>query len=160
MEEFAINIKGLLAQIINFGIILFLLSRFAYQPILAMLENRRKTIEDGLKNSEEAKTRLSKAEEEAAAIREKAFSEAKQITQSAKEDAGKEAMAIIAKAESQAANLVKTAEDEAIMLKNRALGSAKSEIAHLVMLAVEKIVGEKLNREVKEELTVSAVKEL
>ncbi|MFA5927452.1 MAG: F0F1 ATP synthase subunit B [Patescibacteria group bacterium] len=160
MEEFAVNIKGLLAQIINFGIILFLLSKFAYKPILAMMENRSRTIEEGLKNSEEAKTRLEKAAQESEKIREKAYTEAKQITSETKEAAAKEAAAIVTKAETQASNILKAAENEATTMKTKALSGAKTEIAHLVMLAVEKIVGDKLNLETKEELTVSAVKEL
>ncbi|MBI4084925.1 MAG: F0F1 ATP synthase subunit B [Candidatus Liptonbacteria bacterium] len=58
IHNFGIDWKLLLAQVVNFGILLFLLRRFAYRPILAILRKRREGIEHGLRMSEEAERRL------------------------------------------------------------------------------------------------------
>ena len=53
-RPFGVDWPHLIAQIISFGIVAFLLHRYAYRPVLAMLEERRKRIE-GLANAEKIK---------------------------------------------------------------------------------------------------------
>lgn len=68
IHQFGIDWRLLLAQAINFGILFFILYRFAYRPILATLEARRKKIEGGIVMSEEAKRRLDAAQTEREAL--------------------------------------------------------------------------------------------
>src|SRR6185503_17191373 len=61
-EMFGWNWKLFLSQVISFCIVAFLLQRFAYKPILALLEERRRKIEEGQINAEKIKKELAEAE--------------------------------------------------------------------------------------------------
>ena len=61
IKNFGINPYLLGAQIINFLILFYLLKRFAYKPILKLLEDRRKTIEESLINADKTKKILDEA---------------------------------------------------------------------------------------------------
>src|SRR5437763_4217945 len=61
-ETFGWNWKLFLSQVISFCIVAFLLQRFAYKPILAILEERRRKIEEGQLNAEKIKKELAEAE--------------------------------------------------------------------------------------------------
>lgn len=100
------------AQVINFLIIFYLLKRFLYKPVLEILRKREKEIAEGLKQAEEGKILLEKAQEKEKEILVKARGEAKEIIEEAKnqgltlgkqiEDNAKiEAQRIILEAQSQ-----------------------------------------------------------
>src|ERR1700757_2047433 len=61
-ETFGWNPWLFLSQVISFAIVAFLLRRFAYKPILAVLEDRRRTIEQSQLNAEKIKKQLAEAE--------------------------------------------------------------------------------------------------
>src|SRR5437660_1312163 len=78
----AIGIDGraLLFQIINFAILFFILKKVAYKPILGLLEERRKRIDESLKLADETTEAHTKAEAETAKLLAKARVEAEAIT--------------------------------------------------------------------------------
>src|SRR5689334_2438701 len=61
-RTFGVDWPHLIAQIISFSIVCILLYKFAYQRVLAMLEERRQKIAEGLANAEKSKAELAKAE--------------------------------------------------------------------------------------------------
>src|SRR5258708_20248389 len=61
-DTFGWNWKLFLSQVISFCIVAYLLQRFAYKPILAVLEERRRKIEEGQINAEKIKKELAEAE--------------------------------------------------------------------------------------------------
>src|SRR5258708_8655648 len=61
-ETFGWNWKLFLSQVISFCIVAYLLQRFAYKPILAVLEERRRKIEEGQINAEKIRKELAEAE--------------------------------------------------------------------------------------------------
>ena len=63
ITHFGIDWKLFLAQIVNFGVILFVLRKFAYQPILKMLRDRREMIEGGLEMRKAAEKTLKESDE-------------------------------------------------------------------------------------------------
>src|SRR5216117_3381702 len=94
INNFGINTYLLIAQIVNFLIILYLLKRFAYKPIMELLEKRRKTIEEGEKNAAKAEKALQEATEKEKEILRKAQNESKKILS----DANKQSSDTIAEA--------------------------------------------------------------
>ncbi len=82
------------AQVVNFLIILFLLQRFAFKPLLKMLEDRRQTIAEGLKNAEDSRLSLQKALEEETKI----IARAQQTADGLITDAKKQSKEFIAQA--------------------------------------------------------------
>ena len=79
LKDFGVNPVLLVAQIVNFLIILFLLKKFMYKPVLDMLKKREDQIRNGLKNAEEGEKKLTDALEKERQILHKAQEKAKKI---------------------------------------------------------------------------------
>lgn len=87
LKDFGFDPILLTAQIINFLIILVVLKKFMYKPVLDMLKNRENEIKKGLKDSEDAQKRLEDAEEKEKQILQKARAEADKMVTDAKNEA-------------------------------------------------------------------------
>src|SRR3990167_5639362 len=83
INNFGIDPVLLLAQVINFIIVLFILKRFLYKPVLGMLKKRKDDIASSIKNTEETERRLKKTIEEEKEILKKAQDRAKKIIEDA-----------------------------------------------------------------------------
>lgn len=160
ITSLGIDGKMLIAQIINFLILLFLLNRLLYKPILNLFDERRKKIEQGLKDAEASNKALETANDEAEKIKEKAFKEAGIIIEKAKGEAQEEAKQITSEAHKQADKIIQAASDEAKSIKDTARNEIKSSISDLVTLALGKITNNKLDSDTRDKLTREAVKEL
>ena len=112
IKNFGIDPKLLAAQVVNFLIVLFLLKRFLYKPVLTVLEDRRKMVQQGMENAQKAKELLEKTEEREKSILIKAREDAKIILEEAKQQqqeilrltqdtTKKQADAILAQAQTQ-----------------------------------------------------------
>lgn len=84
IQEFGIDPILFLAQVVNFLIIFFLLKKYLYKPIFDELKNRENTIKEGLKQAEESRLLLEKAEEREKSILKKAQLDAKNLLDDAK----------------------------------------------------------------------------
>lgn len=160
LESLGIEWKLLLAQIINFVVLIFLLKKFAYGPIINLLENRRQKIEQGLHQAEESEKKLAEVEKRVKVIEEAAYIEAKQIINKAKAQASQETAEAIRLAGKQAEKIVAGAKAEAEQVRDKALFEARQHIAQLISLAIEKVIGQQLDDQTKEKLTTKAVEEL
>src|SRR3990172_435545 len=89
LNSFGIQPVLLLAQIVNFLIIIALLRKFFYAPITKALEDRKKKIEESLKNSDEIEARLQKTNEDTAKIVAEAQNNAQILITEAKNEAEK-----------------------------------------------------------------------
>ena len=85
MEQLGINPIFLLSQIVNFAVLAFLLHRFAYKPILKMLDQRRERIEKGLEDARLAEEARANAEQERQQILDGARAEAQRVVAEANE---------------------------------------------------------------------------
>src|SRR5438445_11548007 len=84
-ETFGWNWKLFLAQVVSFCVVAFLLRRFAYKPILAILEDRRRKIEEGQLNAEKIRKELAEAEKRYQEIVAKANADAQRMIDEARE---------------------------------------------------------------------------
>src|SRR5690242_10479743 len=83
-QTFGWNWKLFLSQIISFCIVAFLLRRFAYKPIIAILEDRRRKIEEGQLNAEKIRKELAEAEKRYQEIVSKANGDAQRMIDDAR----------------------------------------------------------------------------
>lgn len=160
MEALGINFKLIIAQIINFSLLLVVLNYLLYKPVVKMLSERREKIKKGLEDADTAKKSLEKAHQAVQTIKEQSKEEINQIFKEGKEQASLEATEIQQKAQATAAEILKNAEAEAKRLKEQSLKDAQSEIASLVTLAVEKIVNTDLSAEEKKKLVQKSVENI
>src|SRR3990167_6951375 len=68
LQHFGIEWKLLLAQLVNFGVLFFVLRKFAYGPLLGMLRERREKIAEGMRAAEESQQKLAEANREKDAL--------------------------------------------------------------------------------------------
>lgn len=87
LKDFGFNPILFFAQVINFLIILLILKKLVYKPVLDMLNKRDKEIKDGLKNKEESDILLAKAREKETEILQKAQTKADKMVTDAKNEA-------------------------------------------------------------------------
>lgn len=126
MEGLGIEPKLLLAQIINFLVLFFVLKKFLYMPLLQFLDERKKKIEEGLLNTQKIEERLAKIEEKQAEILRQAKQEANQIINRGKKAGEEEKEKILQEARQKAEEEVK----KAGFLAKQELEKAKQELRH------------------------------
>jgi F-type H+-transporting ATPase subunit b len=146
VEALGINATGLIAQLINFLLLLALLRVVAYRPILNLLDQRAARIRESMERAEqinreaarmeeEFKQRLEQARREAQAIIANATQAAERLRQEAQERAQREAEAFLARAREQIERD-----------RERALAELRAYVADLAILAASKVIERSLDR--------------
>lgn len=158
LEEFGVQPILLIAQGVNFLILLFILKRFLYKPILKVLEDRKEKIAQSLKNADEIEAKLEKTTLEREERLKKASKEAENIL----EEATKTADRIISEAHQKAeADIVKMMEKNTNALKQERLKmqqEIKEGLADLVSLGIAKVAGKVLTGRDQKELVEKSIK--
>ncbi len=142
-SAFGIDWHLLLAQVVNFGIVLLALWYFLYKPVMATLDKRREMIAKGVDDARKAGEKLAGADEAAAARVADADKKADGILATAREAANKEKASIVSAAEARAAQVAADAEARATEEVARARRESEKDIARLSLLAAEKVIREK-----------------
>ena len=144
MEKLGIQPIQLLAQVFNFLILMILLKKYLYKPILKMLEDRKKQIEAGLRTRKAAKQKLEAAEKKKADIINKAKLEAGQILEEAKKIGKKLEKDIIEKAEKQAVEVIKKGKKELELERVQMEKQLQKQTVDIAMAMVEKVLQQSL----------------
>ncbi len=142
--KFGINGYTLLAQTVNFLVVLLILWKFAYKPVLKMLRDRSKTIEKGLQDAERAKAALENAESTRADVLKNAEKEANALLTNARKAGEDLKTSMLNETKEQIVAMQEAAQKELQQTKATLIDSAKEEIADLVVTATEKILKEKV----------------
>jgi len=158
IKTFHIEVNLLVAQMVNFAIVLWVLYKFAYKPVLKTLNSRTNKIEKGLADADAAGKKLEEIVEKEKVVLAKAKKEAQELIRTAEEQAKANSMSIVLEARNQGEKLLLGAKSQIEQEKNKMLSEVKGEIANLVVLATEKIIGEKLDKEKDKELIEKAIK--
>ncbi len=140
LDALGISLPKLIFTIINFAILLFILTKFLYKPFLKMLHNRTETIRTSLTNAEEtnreAEEKLARYEQKIA----RAEEEGQEIIRDASQRARDQANNIVSEAKDQAAQLLENARAEIEREKNNALRDVREQIGSLALMAAERIM--------------------
>ena len=131
--------------IITFLLLLYVLAKFAWKPLLKMLEDRENLIKKSLNDAEKAKLELERLNEESEAITAKARSEAQSILAESKATAEKVKEDTIAKAKEQAIKLRDDAKKQIEVEKDKAISDIKQEVVNLTLSVAEKLINKNLN---------------
>ena len=159
-KAFGANWPLFISQVISFLIVAFLLHRFAYKPILQVLEARRQEIAQGLANAEQIKKQLAEAE----ASRQKTLTEAN--TQANK--LIEEARAVAAKVQEQetqraiatAEQIIAKAREAAALDHQRMLTELRKEVGQLVVRTTAQVAGKVLTIDDQKRLVDETNKQL
>jgi F-type H+-transporting ATPase subunit b len=145
MAQLGINLGLFILQVLNFIIVLILLYKWAYTPILNMLAKRRAAIAQGLEDARIAAEARANAEAEARQIIAKAQSEAAERVREATQRAESVALEVKAEAESDAVKIREGALADSAIERERLLGDLRGQVAALAMAAAQKLIGEALD---------------
>jgi F-type H+-transporting ATPase subunit b len=146
--------------VIIFILLLWILKKTAWKPIISALDERERTIKESLEKAEEAqkeaerilaenKERLAKAEEEV-----------QRIVEQGREYAEKLKEQILAESEEQARKKIEEAEQSIERKQQEAFAQLRSEIADIAVAASEKIIKETLDKEKQKKLVDAYLDEL
>ncbi|MEY2498370.1 MAG: F-type H+-transporting ATPase subunit b [Verrucomicrobiota bacterium] len=159
-ETFGFDTKIFLSQVISFVIVALVLRQFAYKPILAILEERRQKIAEGLLNAEKIKQQLAEAEQRYAEILAKANAQAQKMIDEARESAEhvaerKQQEAIVA-----AEQIVAKAREASAIEHERTMTELKHELGRLVVDTTAKVTGKVLTADDQRRLQEEASRQL
>ena len=160
LEKLGIDWRLLIAQVLNFAILLFVLRRFAYQPIVKALNGRRERIAKAMAETQALEERTARSDEERRERLAQAEGEANLIVAEARQQADRLRAEMLDAAQTEVSAIRLDAASEARRLKEQALAEARIELAGLVVDATEKIIGEKMTTARDEELVRKTITEL
>ena len=130
---------------ITFGLLAFVLGKFAWTPILQALHSREQEIADALKKAEEAKRDAERMMLENKAAMEQAGNETARLIAEARSLAEQLKNDIVVKANESAKKMLDQAKDEIVREKESAMTQLRSEVADLSISVAEKILDESLD---------------
>jgi F-type H+-transporting ATPase subunit b len=156
-ETFGWEPRLFFSQVLSFIIVAFVLVKFAYKPILAVLEQRRQQIAQAHLNAEKIKQQLAEAEQRYAEILAKANAEAQKMIDEARTSAGHVAERKQQEAIAAAEQIVAKAREASAIEHERTMGQLKRELGRLVVDTTAKVTGKVLTpddqRRLQEEAT-------
>jgi len=159
-ETFGWDLKIFLSQVISFIIVALVLKRFAYKPILAVLEERRRRIEEGLLNAEKIKQQLAEAEQRHAEILAKANAQAQKMIDEARESAAHVAERKQQEAVANAEQIMAKAREASAIEHERTMTELKRELGRLVVDTTAKVTGKVLTSDDQRRLQEEASRQL
>ena len=148
--------------ILTFLLLLFVLAKFAWKPLLKMLNDREELIRSSLEDAEKAKEKLEKLNAEGEAIINQARSEAQSILSEGKAIAAKLKDETLDVAKEQAKQIASEAEKQINIEKDKAIAEIKSEVVNLSIRIAEKLINKNISPEDNKALideSLSSVKE-
>ena len=144
-EAFGVDLVKLGFQVFNFLLLLYLLNRFLFKRVFALVDERKAKIEKGLEDAEAAARdrELARAEREAAVA--EARKEAAEMLANANKIATDTRNEILAQAKADAEKVTERAREEITAEKDRAMAELRAEVADLALSAAAKLVRSDMN---------------
>ncbi len=137
----------LVAQVFNFLILVLLLKKFAYGPLMRVLEERQSKIEGSIQAAEAQRAEAEALKEEYRAQIAAARSEAQAIVERAVRAAEESRAAILADAKKEQARILAAAREQVELERRRAMSELKKEVVTLSVAAAAKVIAENLDEE-------------
>ncbi|MGE0406742.1 MAG: F0F1 ATP synthase subunit B [Candidatus Korobacteraceae bacterium] len=146
-RTFGVDWPHLATQIASFAIVCFLLQRWAYRPVIRMLDERRATIAQGLANSERIRTELQNIEAQRLEVIDHARLEAAKIIEKANATAARIRAREKERSIAEAELIVRKSHEMAEQEQRRMRAELKHELGHLIVQAAATLSGKALTEE-------------
>ncbi len=159
-NQFGVMWELLIAQAVSFLILAFLLHRFAYRPVLDLLERRRAKVAESMAGAERIQQQLAATETERKEILHQANQEASRLIEEAREAAARVQQRESQKAVAQAEQIVAQAREAAASDHARMLAELRSEVGRLVVGTTSQVIGRALSDEDQKRLSEEAARSL
>ncbi|NNC88412.1 MAG: F0F1 ATP synthase subunit B [Akkermansiaceae bacterium] len=144
LKKFQIHWWTFLAQLINFFIVVMVLKKFAYGPVMDILEKRRKRIEDGELKLAAVEKQIAESEERTQEMIDKANGQAKRMVEEARESAAAVADKKTQEAAAAAQQIIAKAEEAAKAEREQMQADLRKEFGRLVTSTTAQVTGKVL----------------
>ena len=148
LELFGVDWKLMLAQLINFAIVVFVLWKFAIKPLMQTMEKRNNEIEQGLSDAKAAADRLDEVEAEIKAKLQENKTEAIVILDKAKKQSEENRQASVERTKQEEETVIRKAKEQIASEKDSMVTEVKKEVADMIVVALRKILSEDLAKDI------------
>ncbi len=145
MEKLGVNVAWLLAQLINFILILVILRMLVYKPVLKMLATRKQKIQESLEYAEKVKADAALQQKEFERKLDDARREAQSTAASAQAAAEKERQRILAEAQEEAQKIKEAARGELAYERKQMMSELRQQVIDLSVLGAQRVIGANLD---------------
>jgi F-type H+-transporting ATPase subunit b len=159
-QQFGISWPFLLAQILNFCIVAFILWKFAFKPVVATLDERQQKIASGLRYADEMQAKLAATQQESGAIIKQSQLEAARVIDEARKTAKEFLDKQTQEATGRANELLVKAQQAIELEHKKMLADARGELARLVVVTTERVLAQKLSEADRAAYNDAATREL
>ena len=155
-----LSLGTILAQMLNFFILVWILARFAYKPLVSMMQERKERIAKDLEAAEKARVEAEGFKADYAAQIAKARQEAQQIVEKAVQEAENTTREQLATAREQIEQEKNRARQDIAIERDRAMNSLRNEVVSLSVAMAGKVVAKDMNSETNTKLIEDAIRQL
>lgn len=145
IEKLGINWKLLLAQMVNFLIILFVLRLTIYQPLINLMRRRREKIEQSLKDAAKAEEQIKNIDKIKAIKMAETEKQSLEIIHQAEKTSKESGEKILSNAKQRSEDIIADAEKVAQYKQSEAEQKVYQDVSDLVKKSIEKMVGQETN---------------
>lgn len=146
IEKFGIDARTLIAQAINFLIVLIVLYKFAFKPVLRLLDERAKKIQMSLKHAQDIERKM----QELDAIQERMMREVQQKSQEllkkTQEKSDQERQFIVSQAKGEVKEIIEKAQKEIQNTRKKLIEESREDLVAIVTEALSKILPQKIDK--------------
>ncbi|SDX26520.1 MULTISPECIES: F0F1 ATP synthase subunit B [unclassified Paenibacillus] len=139
-------------QLIAFGILFWLLSRYAFGPLFSIMEQRKQFVKEQLENAENSRKQAEAQYEEQKQSLQQARKDAYDIIEQAKQTSSKQADEIVHAAKSEATRLKDEAVKDIESEKNKAISALRSQVSGMSVMIASKIIEKQIDDKSQEQL--------
>jgi F-type H+-transporting ATPase subunit b len=158
--NFGVTWPKFIAQVILFLVVYWVLNTYAFGPILKMLNERRRRIEEGQHNAEKIKKQLAEAELRYQEVLRKANDDATRLLEEARAMSDAISQKQLQQAIKDAEGIIVKAHDSIVQERNKMVAEVKKEMVDLVVKTTSKVVGKVITPEDQKRLSEETVKQL
>lgn len=160
LSSFGVSWPSFIASVINFGILLWILHRFAYKPLLAVLDERRRLIENSVKQAEQVREELARTQAARESVLAEANRSAQKMIDEARQAADKFRDQKLNEALLAAQETLRKAQEAGKLEREKVLADLRREMVGLVVATTAKVTGKILTSEDRKRLEDETLKEL
>lgn len=157
---FHIDWKIVIAQAVNFGLVIFVLYRYALKPLKKLMDERGATIESGLENAKKQEALLAKQKEDYDAMLASARAEVAVMMKEGKKNGDAKTEEIIANAHLEAARIMAASKTQSEANAAQVMNEVKKEAVALIVSVSEKVLGDVATGKIEAKLVEESIKNI
>ncbi len=149
-DAFGINTKIIIAQFVNFVVLMFILQKIGYKPLKKFVEDRTKKIEQGVENAKKAEIALKEAQAEQERLLVEARKDASELIEKARVQAKEQGDALVDKAKADVAAVVTQGKASIEQERQKMLDEVKADVIEMVISSTQKVLSKAIDKDVDE----------